>query len=174
MPKSANILLIRHGEKPLSQTETGLSIAGQARAMAYIIYFQNFEINSHFIKLDYLFATAPSAHSNRSYLTIEPLAHQLDLKINNNFSNTDQDIAALVHHLLSENKLNNSNILICWHHERLLAMAAALGALPGTLPADWPPDIFGRLILLSYGADGRVIHSVVVPEKLMFTDQSSA
>lgn len=173
MPKNSNIILIRHGEKPLSQAETGLSMAGQARSMAYTVYFQNFTINSRVIKLDYLFATAPTDHSNRSYLTIEPLASQLGLKINNHFNNTDQDIAALVKHLLSEPHLNNSNILVCWHHERLLEMAAALGALSGTLPTDWPPDIFGRVIVLTYGSSGAVVNSSVIAEELMFTDQPS-
>ncbi len=173
MPKNSNIILIRHGEKPLNQAETGLSVAGQARSMAYTVYFQNFTINSRVIKLDYLYATAPTDHSNRSYLTIEPLASQLGLKINNHFNNTDQDIAALVKHLLSEPHLNNSNILVCWHHERLLEMAAALGALSGTLPTDWSPDIFGRVIVLTYGSSGAVVNSSVIAEELMFTDQPS-
>lgn len=171
MPHNSHILLIRHGEKPLSQTETSLSVAGQARSMAYVVYFQNFEINSQPIKIDYLFATAPTDHSNRPYLTIQPLAQQLGVKINNQFNNTDQDIAALVNFLLEEQQLNNSNILVCWHHERLLEMAAALGALNGTLPADWSPENFGWVILLTYDAKGKVISSTVIEEKLMFGDQ---
>jgi hypothetical protein len=174
VPQNSQILLIRHGEKPNSQAETGLSVAGQARSMAYVVYFQNFEINSKPIKIDHLFATAPTDHSNRPYLTIQPLAQQLDLKINNQFNNTDQDIAALVKFLLDEQQFNNSNILVCWHHERLLEMAAALGALKGTLPVDWSPEIFGWVILLSYGAKGEVISSTVIQEKLMFGDQPTA
>lgn len=174
MPTNSNIILIRHGEKPLNQTETGLSVAGQARSMAYVVYFQNFEINSQPIKIEHLLATAPTDHSNRPYLTIQPLAQQLGLKINNQFNNTDQDIAALVKFLLEEQQFFNTNILVCWHHERLLEIAAALGAIKGTLPAEWSPDNFGWVILLSYDAKGEVISSTVIEEKLMFGDQPTA
>lgn len=174
MPKNSHILLIRHGEKPLNPAETGLSVAGQARSMAYVVYFQNFDINSLPIKIEHLFATAPTDHSNRPYLTIQPLAQQLNVKINNQFNNTDQDIAALVKFLRDEQQFNNTNILVCWHHEKLLEMAASLGALSGSLPTDWSPEIFGWVILLSYDAKGDVTGSTVVEEKLMFGDQATA
>jgi hypothetical protein len=41
MPASATIFLVRHGEKP--DSGTGLSPAGQARADAYVKYFQNLQ-----------------------------------------------------------------------------------------------------------------------------------
>src|SRR5690242_7995020 len=170
MPKNANILLIRHGEKPADHNDIGLNIAGQERAMAYIIYFQNLQINSKPVKLHHLFATAQSAHSNRSYLTIQPLAQQLNLKINNSFSDRDQDIVALVNYIQSDPQFNDSNILICWHHENLLEIAKNLGALPHTLPRDWPDEAFGWLIQLSFDAHGGLISSTTLEEKLMYDD----
>jgi hypothetical protein len=63
MPKNASILMIRHAERP--DTGTGLSVAGQERAQAYVIYFQNYLLNSNPVKLDYLMAAADSSESYR-------------------------------------------------------------------------------------------------------------
>ena len=173
MPKNSNILLIRHGEKPLNESANpGLTVAGQERAMAYVIYFQNFMLNSQLIKLDYLFATAQSAHSNRSYLTIQPLAQQLNLKINNTFSDSDEDVDALVRYIQSDQSFNGSNILICWHHEKLLRIAKGLGAGAShhTIPDDWPDGAFGWLIYLSYDASGILTGAATIDQKLMYND----
>ncbi len=170
MPRNTNILLIRHGEKPTDPTDLGLTAAGKARAMAYVSYFQNFQINSALIKLDYLFATAQSSHSNRSYLTIQPLALQLNLKINNLFTDSDKDIAELVNYIQTSSEFNGANILICWHHEKLLEIAKALGALPNTLPKNWPDEVYGWLIQLIYNANGTLITSTTLEEKLMYND----
>lgn len=170
MPKNTNILLIRHGEKPSDQNDTRLNLAGQARAMAYIVYFQNFKIKSQVIKLDYLFATAQSAHSNRPYLTLHPLAQQLNLAINNQFENTDEDVATLTNLIQTDPKYNNANILICWHHQKLIEMASALGATEHSLPINWHEEAFGWLIQLSYDANGKLTQAATVEEKLMYND----
>lgn len=170
MPRNTNILLIRHGEKPTDGTDINLNLAGQERAMAYVSYFQNFQINSEVIKLNHLFATAQSTHSNRSYLTILPLAQHLNLQINNSFTDSDKDVAALVNYIQTDPQFNDANILICWHHENLLEIAKGLGALPHTLPKDWPGEVFGWLIQLSYNVKGDLITSITLEEKLMYND----
>ncbi len=170
MLKNTNIFLIRHGEKPTEPTDIGLNIAGQERAMAYVIYLQNLQINSQPIKLHHLFATAQSAHSNRSYLTIEPLAHQLNLNINNHFTDSDQDVAALVTYLQTDSRFSEANILICWHHEKLLKIAKGLGVPLHTLPQSWPDNVYGWLIQLSYDNTGTLTSSTTVEQKLMYDD----
>jgi hypothetical protein len=57
-------------------------VAGQERAQAYSIYFQNYPINSSPVKLNYLFAAANSNASHRPVLTITPLSTATGLKIN--------------------------------------------------------------------------------------------
>lgn len=170
MPRGTNFLLIRHAEKPDDQNDTGLSVAGQARAMAYVVYFQNFKINSNLLKLDYLFATAHSARSNRPFLTIEPLARQLGLEIINHYENSAEDIEALANYLLTDQTFNDSNILICWHHQQLVRLALALGAQKHTLPADWPEEAFGLLIQICFDKAGNLAESGVIRGKLMYTD----
>jgi hypothetical protein len=51
MTKNTNILLIRHAEKP--DSGIGLAVAGQERAQAYVVYFQNYLINSNLVTLNY-------------------------------------------------------------------------------------------------------------------------
>lgn len=87
MPKNTNILMIRHAEKPDSGSD--LAVAGQERAQAYVVYFQNYSINSSLVKLDYLFAAADSSASHRPRLTIQPLAAAIGLDINDKHKDKD-------------------------------------------------------------------------------------
>ncbi len=172
MPKNANILLIRHAEKPTDLSDIGLTVQGQERAMAYVIYFQNFQITAKVIQLQHLLATAQSSHSNRSYLTLQPLSHQLQLEIDNRYSDSDKDIVALATYLQTDPRFNEANTLICWHHEKLLQIAAALGASPSTVPSNWPDEAYGWLIQLSFDAHGAITTSVTIEQKLMYDDHN--
>ncbi|HEX2081072.1 MAG TPA: hypothetical protein VHG08_25445 [Longimicrobium sp.] len=174
MPSNANVLLIRHAEKP--DSGTGLSPAGQARAQAYVAYFQNYAINGDTLKLDYLFATADTDRSHRPRLTLEPLAHTLGLSIND--KHADEDYPKVADDLLTHGKYDDSNVLVCWHHGEILDLAAALGASAATLPpssnwpAKWPGDVFGWMLQLCYDGDGNLIpaQTVCLSQQLMYDD----
>ena len=170
MPKNTNILLIRHAEKPSEKGNTSLSPAGQARAWAYVAYFQNLVIDAQPIKLHHLFATAQSSQSNRPYLTIQPLSEQLGLTINNYYENSGEDIEALAKYVLADEQFNNTNILVCWHHQELLHLVKVLGAQLHTLPNDWPEDAFGWLVQLSFDEHGELAQPLLIKQKLMYTD----
>jgi hypothetical protein len=73
MPANCTIYLIRHAEKP--DSGPGLSPAGQERAQAYLVYFQNL-LNpaGETIRWNYLFASKDSEASHRPFLTLLPLA----------------------------------------------------------------------------------------------------
>ncbi len=107
MPKNTNILMIRHAEKP--DSGKGLKVAGQERAQAYVIYFQNYSLGSNLLELDYLFASANSSASHRSRLTIQPLATALGLCINDTYTDTDYHELA---DLLQQPKYDRCNIRI--------------------------------------------------------------
>ena len=66
MLANSTILMIRHAEKPTCGT--GLLVAGQERAQAYSIYFQNYMIGKDVVVPDYVFATANSTKSHRRSL----------------------------------------------------------------------------------------------------------
>jgi hypothetical protein len=157
MPQNNTILLIRHAEKPESGNLLG--IAGQARAQAYVVYFQNYVRNAQPVTLHYLFAAADSDNSHRPRLTITPLANALGLPINDTFK--DKDYQQLAQEIRGDTRYNNTNILICWHHGEILDLAAALGVDADKLPhkaqwpkakpskKPWPKDVFGWVLQLT-------------------------
>ena len=174
MPKSATILMIRHAEKPASGT--GLSMMGQQRAQAYSIYFQNYLLNGKALNLNYLFAAEDSKQSNRSLLTITPFSKATGLPIDAKHKN--DDYPDVVHDLTNHSKYDGANILICWHHGKLLDFAKALGVesskLPATAnwPSNWPDEVFGWLLQLVFDANGSIdpIQTICISQKLMFGD----
>ena len=160
---NSNILLIRHAERP--DSGPGISPAGRARANAYVNYFKNYTLGGTSpgvpVEIGHLFAAADSSESERPSLTITPLALALGLAVDTRFK--DKDYKARAGHLFGHVHFANSGILICWHHEHLIRLAAALGVDADTLPAasawpdNWPDDVFGWLLQISYDADGKVI-----------------
>lgn len=174
MPQNTNILMIRHAEKPASGD--GLALAGQERAQAYVVYFQNYLIGSEPVSLKYLFASEDSSASHRPRLTIEPLSKALGLEIND--KHKDKHYKKVADDILKNSKYDNSDILICWHHGEILKLAEALGVDASQLPeqANWPPswpgDVYGWLLQLCYDASGQLDASQVVciNEQLMYDD----
>ncbi len=176
MPANATIFLIRHGEKP--DSGSGLSPAGQARADAYVKYFQKLkDRQGNIIRWDYLFACEDSDHSDRPLLTITPLAAELKKQVDTKYK--DKDYSKLVTHFQQHAKrYAGSNILICWHHGEILQLTEAMGASCATLPATsnwpakWPGDVFGWLLKIYCKADGTIHHSSTqaINEKLMPDD----
>ncbi|HYI96997.1 MAG TPA: hypothetical protein VEX68_25870 [Bryobacteraceae bacterium] len=172
MPKNTNILMVRHAEKP--DSGTGLAVAGQERAQAYSIYFQNYSLNSSSLKLNYLFAAADSSNSHRPRLTIEPLAAAIGLAIND--KHADKDYQKVADDILQNAKYDQQNILICWHHGEILDLATALGAtnLPSSSnwPPSWPGHVFGWVLQLCYDDNGAIIpdQTICFNQQLMFDD----
>jgi broad specificity phosphatase PhoE len=134
MPKNTNILMVRHAEKPDSGKE--LSVAGQERAHAYAVYFQNYVLNGTVLKLNYIVATADSSQSERPRLTMEPLAKAMGMEIN--AKHQENDYQKVADDILQNSKYDRSNIVICWHHEEILQLAAALGVDANKLPPESP------------------------------------
>ena len=150
----ATVLIVRHGEKP--DTGTGLSPAGQARAKAYVRYFQPLKLDDGTsFRPDTLVATADSADSARERLTLAPLADALKLPIDQRFA--DKDVKALVKALSSES--HGKSILIAWHHGELGKLIKAFGADPKTLmpKGKWPDDVFDWVVVLRFDHAGQLI-----------------
>lgn len=150
--RNVTLLLIRHADKP--DTGDGLSPAGEARAGAYVAYFENFQFDSKPVKIEAIFAAADSRSSQRPRRTVEPLAHALGLPVN--ASIRDDDHSALVNLLHARHE--GKNILVCWHHGKMPDLLHELGANPDTLLPEgkWPSDTYNWVIVLRYGADGRL------------------
>lgn len=177
MPANLTIYLVRHAEKP--PNGIGLSPAGEARANAYVNYFQNItDPSGKRIKWDYLFASAESTDSNRPFLTIQPLAQAIGKTIDGDYK--DKHFSKLVEFIQQNPKkqFDNANILICWHHGQILDLAGSLGAecknLPqsSNWPLTWPGKVFGWLLKIYYKSDGTLHEkqTQAINEKLMPDD----
>jgi hypothetical protein len=141
----ATILIIRHAEKPAPGDPT-LSAEGYARAQ---LLLKAFAPVGNLPTPQYIFAAAPSTHSNRSALTVIPLSDSLHLEVNQDFK--DHDYAALAAELLS-GKYAGKTVLVSWHHGKIPELATALGATPPYNP--WPEDQFDRIWRIDY-ANGK-------------------
>ena len=174
MPSGSIIVLIRHAEK--AEYGNGLSPAGQVRANAYVQYLQGFmPLEGTVIHWDHIFASKKTDESHRPVLTVTPLSEALDIPIHQHYA--DEDFIRLVKHLRERrDHYAGKAILICWHHGKILQLAAALGASPETLPPSsawpscWPESAYGWLLTIQYTADGslcpdrtRAINEALMP-----------
>ncbi len=140
----ATILIIRHAEK-LPNGDTDLSPEGYARAQLLLKAFIPLGVRPDLPTPQYIFAAAPSTHSNRSGLTVIPLADALHVQINQDFK--DHRYADLAAELLS-GRYAGKVVLVSWHHGKIPELAAALGATPPYNP--WPEQQFDRIWRIDY------------------------
>lgn len=181
MPKNCTILMVRHGEKP--QQGVTLSVAGQARAQAYVAWFAHYILRNTngampataaALQIQHLFATADSASSQRPRLTITPLAQALGKEIHDQFA--DDEHHKLAKYILANEKYNGDTLLICWHHGKILELAAELGVqnLPpaSNWPQKWPEQVFGWTLQLVFDANGALdpTQTLCFSQQLMYDD----
>ena len=145
MLANSTVLLVRHAEKP--DTGSGLAPMGQARAEGYAAYFPSLPLDT--TGYDHLFASSDSSKSQRPRLTLTPLAEALNMRIEMPYA--DKDYESLATTLLGSTDYTSNNIVICWHHGKILDLADLLlkGQTP-PWPKKWPDDIFGWLLWISY------------------------
>lgn len=139
----SHIILMRHADKTDDPDNEDLSDAGTARAEHLVTY-----IPQSFGKPDYIIATAHSKHSNRPRETVTPLANALGLKVQHDFEN--DDFEDLADEIFSNPEYKGKTLVICWHHGNLPAIAALLGAPPGSYPDPWPEDAYNIILDFRY------------------------
>ncbi|KAH6672359.1 putative phosphoglycerate mutase family protein [Halenospora varia] len=127
----STVYLIRHGEKPPNDGN-GLSALGQQRAQCLRGVFGN----SSQYNIGYIMAQTPKSNGKRTrpLETVQPVAADLGLSVD---TSCDRDDAPCVANVVSGLNARgfNKNILICWEHDNLSNLVAALGAAnPPTYP----------------------------------------
>ncbi len=124
---------------------------------------------SRFPQPDFLFATARSHHSNRPFETITPLAHALDLPINQKFDNHSSGIEELKNKVL---KKAGKVVLICWHHSTILKLTKAFGVPKCEFPfSKWPGTIFDLIFCITW--DSGQANLRVFNEQLLYGDTTA-
>ena len=162
----AQVLIIRHAEKPPERSAVSLSIKGQERSMAFVPFFtQTPELTYQGLPVA-LFATkmAPGELSQRNLETIAPLSNYLRALTDAHYAKSDY--ADLAQEVLTNPKYQRKTVLICWDHEYIPRLAATLGVYPE--PPPWPENVFDRVWIITYR--GGQASLVSMPQRLLFGD----
>ena len=162
----AEIIIIRHGEKPAEASAQHLSAQGQERARELVNFFTK---DAHAIKHGLpvaLFASEPTRKGTgqRPRETLQPLAKELHLPIQTPFEG--KDFARLARVVLGAKEFNGKTVVICWVHEHMPQLAAALGVTPE--PPKWKEHVYDEAYVITY-PEGKA-RLKIVPEKALAGD----
>jgi len=146
--RPAKIILIRHAEKPADQDDPHLSPAGVRRAERLVSFIMTDRAMSGSGPPVAVFATQSTKHDNgqRTQETVAPLAAALKLPVLTPFRS--KDYAALAKHILANPAYAAKTVLICWNHDEIPKLAAALGVKPR--PPKWKGSVFDKVYVISY------------------------
>jgi phosphohistidine phosphatase SixA len=156
MPGPAQILVMRHAEKPDDASDPHLAPAGVARAQRLAAY-----IPDTFGKPDAIFAAAISKHSERPFETVELLAAACGLK-KPKTPFADAQYALLANQLLTA-PYAGQRIVVCWHHGEIPDLMKALGAKHGDYPRPWDDLVFNLILKTDFAGGTVTVTRVVEP-----------
>ncbi|NNN05524.1 MAG: histidine phosphatase family protein [Elusimicrobia bacterium] len=158
----AQVIVIRHGEKPPSGPD--LDEQGYARAQALVGFFQNNPAVTQFGTPAAIYAMDPKGPNGslRAIETVTPLAQALGLSINKDYKR--KDIPQLVQDILSNSAYDGKTVLICWEHRVIPDIVDAFGWT--SAPQSWAGSSFDRAWVLTFTGD-RVTDFVDVPEHVL-------
>lgn len=159
----AQVIIIRHGEKPKEGNE--LSLKGWERAHALIPFFQGNKKVLDFGTPVAIYAQKPSTpeSSMRPIETVQGLADALNLTLNTNFEHAQYP--SMAQEILSNPDYEGKMVLICWEHKVIPDIAKNLNA--PNVPNKWDGDDFDRLWVITYGDE---ITFDDLPQKLLYGD----
>lgn len=144
----AQVILLRHAEKPASAEAVDLSPRGRERAQALVSLLGRHALLTSNAPIAALYATRVTRdnHSHRTGETLEPLAKDLDLPILKPFGSGDhKGMAAKV---MENPAYRGKTVIICWTHHDLPQLAAAFGVKP--LPPAWKESVYDRLWRITF------------------------
>jgi len=150
-PRPAQIILIRHAEKPADAKNPHLSRTGLERAERLVSFITTDPAMTRFGPPVAVFATRTTKDGDgqRTQETVAPLARALKLPVQTPF--VGKDYAKLAKLVLANPAYAGKTVLICWNHEEIPQLAAALGIKPE--PPKWKASVFDRVYLISYQGD---------------------
>jgi hypothetical protein len=155
----AQVLLLRHAEKPEDANNPGLSPMGQIRAAALAIYLPAF-----FGRPSHLVATQRSDKSDRPAQTLKPLSDALRIPIDTRFENSH--FKELAREVLSDPRYQGARIVLCWHHGEIPDLAKALNV--PDVPDNWGDNVFDRIWQIDYNLNQAKLTKV--HQRLLFGD----
>lgn len=154
----AQILLIRHAEKPAEKKDPHLSELGKKRAEALVDVFTKdpaflefgppIAIYAQAIRND---RPADNPSSERPIETVIPLAKKLGLNLITNYLH--EKYKEMIDEIKTNPAYHGKSVLISWGHKVLGEMAHYMGATEA--PKEWPKS-FERVWKIKFLSDGKV------------------
>jgi hypothetical protein len=175
-PAGTLIMIIRHGEKPVTDAAPGIDSAGnpdahsltargwtRARALVELFAPATGAPRPGLARPAAIYAAGGSGGEGlRTRETVAALAARLGIPVDTQFSKGDET------ELAREVAGRATPTLICWQHGEIPAIAAALPNLTPSPPASWPDDRYDLVWTLSPTEAGWSFHQV--PELLLDGD----
>lgn len=161
--RPAQIILLRHAEKPDGEANVHLSDRGRERARALVgCLTTNRTVITNGLPAA-LFAPriSPRGKARRPYETLEPLADHLKLTIQMPYR--AEDCKTLAKNVLNEKAYEGKTIVICWVHDYLPELAQALGVKPK--PAKWKSSVYDCFWVVTWKGKETVLASL--PQHLL-------
>jgi hypothetical protein len=144
----AQIIVIRHAEKPHDETDPHLSPQGVARAKQFVSFIASDPAMARFGPPVAIFATKTTKDDNgqRTQETVAPLATTLKRSVLTPYHG--KQYAELAKDILNNPAYAGKTVIICWNHEEIPELAAALGVTPQ--PPKWKGSVFDQVYVISY------------------------
>ncbi|MCM2267001.1 MAG: histidine phosphatase family protein [Elusimicrobiales bacterium] len=167
----AQVILIRHAEKPGNSNE--LSAKGFERAEALVWFFQSEPAVTRYGTPVAIYAMAQKDENSsvRAIQTVKPLAKALQLRLNTDF--TRDQTRKLVRDIMENPEYAGRMVLVCWQHTALVEIAAQLAAynssspaIQYSLPGEWNDSSFDRVWVLDLSR-GKVTRFQDLPQRLL-------
>jgi hypothetical protein len=144
----AAIVLIRHAEEPHDPANPHLSQDGVARADRFVEFMTHDPAMIRLGAPAAIFATETTNDGNgqRTQETVAPLAKVLRLQVQTPYHG--RDYAKLARRVMSDPAFAGKTVVICWNHEWLPELAAALGVTPQ--PPKWKSKVYDQVYVISF------------------------
>lgn len=142
--KPAEIVLIRHAEKPKDGNE--LSEDGQKRAQLLVGFLsQNREINKNGpIAVVYAMGQSEVTKSIRAIQTVQPFVDATQTPLITEYKK--KKYLEMIQNIMNNPEYDHKTVLICWEHKVLNEIAEGFGIDPK--PAAWGKDVYNLVWII--------------------------
>ena len=162
----AQIILLRHAEKPDDPAAEHLSPRGNERAVALVSLLGRSSLLTSNAPVAALYASRVTKHDHgrRTGETLAPLSKDLGLPVNTTYDSDNYSLAAAS--VMNNPAYRGKTVIVCWTHHDIAQLAGALGVRPQ--PDHWKEKTFDRLWIITC-RDGRA-ELRDVPQRLLKGD----
>lgn len=164
----AQVVIIRHGEKPATGNE--LDPQGWQRAQALVGFFETDPAVIRYGTPAAIYAMAPKGPDGtlRPIETVTPLAQHLGLTIDEDY--TKKEMPQVVADIMGNPAYDGRMVLICWEHKAIPELVRDFGWTQG--PDQWPGgDVYDRAWILNFTGD-QVTSFQDIPEHVLPGDSA--